>query len=406
MAPTPGAAVAGLAREVEALRRRLDQLSRCQHRVDQLADLLARHAEAVAATTSAPATPEPPSWLDLPTDPGRPAESSSAARAAEDLLTTLAGWVGGIYLRYPDAAQTLPECWLWHPEVVEELLWLHTAWLAAYRPGAASTAVGDWHDRQRPGVARRIRDYAGICSLEQHQPGAERHTPAPGRPAHRRGAGDRRLVGHPPRPTRRRHRPPSSSPRHAAATAPARPPMTTDTTERDPGWRTVWAAGLVVAAGAGIATAHGLYQVAAAARVPTPIGWLYPLITDGLALVAYAATARLHAGGRRYAAGIVILAAGLSGLAQAVYLAGGLDHTGPAPVGLRFGVGAWPAIAAALTAHLLHLIATGASTPAAAVMQRSPAERARVHRPNPPYNDAPYNAASDPGRTACTTASN
>ena len=175
----PGAAVAGLARELEALRRRLDKLQGLPHRVAQLADLLARHTETNASTTSSPATPVPPSWLDLPTDPGRPAESSTAARAADDLLTTLAGWVAGIYLRYPDATQTLPECWLWHPEVVEELLWLHTAWLAAHRPDAASTAVGDWHDRQRPGVVRRIRDYAGVCSLEQHQSGADQHTPTP-----------------------------------------------------------------------------------------------------------------------------------------------------------------------------------------------------------------------------------
>jgi hypothetical protein len=125
----------------------------------------------------------------------------------------------------------------------------------------------------------------------------------------------------------------------------------------------VWTAGLAVAAGAGVATAHGLYQVAVAARVPTPIAWLYPLITDGLALVAYAATSRLHDGGRRYAAGIVVLAAGLSGLAQAIYLAGGIATSSVAPVGLRFGVGAWPAVAAALTAHLLHLI--GAAAPAA-----------------------------------------
>ena len=122
------------------------------------------------------------------------------------------------------------------------------------------------------------------------------------------------------------------------------------------GRRGVWAAGLGVAAGAGVATAHGLYQVAAASRVPTPIAWLYPVITDGLALVAYAATSRLTDGGRRYAATIVVLAAGLSGLAQAVYLAGGIAESTTAPVGLRFGVGAWPAAAAALTAHLLHLV--------------------------------------------------
>jgi hypothetical protein len=156
--------------------------------------------------------------------------------------------------------------------------------------------------------------------------------------------------------------------------------------------RTTWAAGLVVATGAGVATAHGLYQVAAAARVAAPIAWLYPLITDGLALVAYAATARLHYGGRRYAAGIVILAAGLSGLAQAVYLAGGLDHTTAAPVGLRFGVGAWPAIAAALTAHLLHLIGTDTTAERAA----SPSGVERRPTFNPAFNGALSSPVSNP----------
>jgi hypothetical protein len=130
----------------------------------------------------------------------------------------------------------------------------------------------------------------------------------------------------------------------------------TSADSRGPSGRLVWAAGLVVAAAAGVATAHGLYGVVVAARVPVVIGWLYPLITDGLALLAYAATARLtHAASRRYAAGIVLLAAALYGLAQAVNLTGSITHK-TAPAGLRFGVGAWPAIAAALTAHLLHLI--------------------------------------------------
>ncbi len=89
------------------------------------------------------------------------------------------------------------------------------------------------------------------------------------------------------------------------------------------GRRPILTAALTVATAAGVATAHGLYQVALASRVPTPVAWLYPVITDGLALVAYASTARLHDRGRRYAAVMVVLAAGLSGLAQAVYLAGG-----------------------------------------------------------------------------------
>ena len=128
-------------------------------------------------------------------------------------------------------------------------------------------------------------------------------------------------------------------------------------------WRrsAVWLPGLVVALGAAVATAHGLFEVAVAARVPVGVAWIYPLITDGLALVAYTATARLRGGAARYAWSVVIVAAGLSGLAQAVFLAGPAPAPGAPPVEadavLRFGVGAWPAIAAAVVAHLLYLLA-------------------------------------------------
>jgi hypothetical protein len=151
------------------------------------------------------------------------------------------------------------------------------------------------------------------------------------------------------------------------------------------GRRAVWIAALLVASGAGVATAHGLYRVAAGAGVPLAVAWLYPLITDGLALVAYAATARLQHRPRRYAAGIVVAAAGLSGLAQAVYLAGALDRAGPAPIGLRFGVGAWPAVAAALTAHLLHLIGSDRQTGDAE--SGEPSRRTTTAPYNPPSND-------------------
>jgi hypothetical protein len=79
-----------------------------------------------------------------------------------------------------------------------------------------------------------------------------------------------------------------------------------------------------------------------------------PLITDGLALVAYRATNRLSRSAARYAWAVVITAAGLSGLARAVYLASGATLT--ASPTLRFGIGAWPAMAAAIAAHLLHLL--------------------------------------------------
>ncbi|MBB3049407.1 hypothetical protein FHS23_000402 [Prauserella isguenensis] len=111
---------------------------------------------------------------------------------------------------------------------------------------------------------------------------------------------------------------------------------------------------MLVALGAAAATAHGLFEVTVAAHVPAGIAWVYPVITDGLALVAYLATIALAAHARRYAWFVVVLAAGVSGLAQAAYLAGGVHTTSPE---LRFGIGAWPAVAAAIAAHLLFLIA-------------------------------------------------
>jgi hypothetical protein len=176
--PDPDAVVAGLARELEMLRRRIDHLAALPRRVDDLAHLFARLADTTANSRGKATGSVAPSWLDHPADPGRPVESSRAARDAEALLAKLTGWVAGVYLRYTDARQ-LPDCWLWHPDVIEELLWLHAAWLAAHHPDAPASAVGDWHDRQRPGVARRIKDYAGLCSLEAHRPGGERHAPAP-----------------------------------------------------------------------------------------------------------------------------------------------------------------------------------------------------------------------------------
>ncbi|QRP45777.1 DUF2637 domain-containing protein [Amycolatopsis sp. FDAARGOS 1241] len=157
---------------------------------------------------------------------------------------------------------------------------------------------------------------------------------------------------------------------------------TQDTTQKTSRWATlaVFVPGLLVALGAAAATAHGLFEVAVASGVPGGIAWIYPLITDGLAIVAYAATSRLQDHGRRYAWAVVILAAGLSGLAQASYLAGGvgaaLDPAAgeamPATSGLlRFGVGAWPALAAAIVAHLLFMLATARRTDVDAAVDES-----------------------------------
>jgi hypothetical protein len=112
----------------------------------------------------------------------------------------------------------------------------------------------------------------------------------------------------------------------------------------------VWWATLLVAACGVIATAHGLYAVAVACGVPWQVAVLYPAMADGLAVVAYAATKRLAS--TRYPWAVVIVAAGLSGLAQGVNLAG-LGEPGPV---LRFGVGFGPVLAVLASVHLLWLI--------------------------------------------------
>jgi hypothetical protein len=163
------AAVTGLAREVEGVRRSLAGTASAAE-LGRVADLVADLSHIITATG---ASSEPPSsWLALPDDPD----------AAATLLADLIGWIGQVYMRYADAARGLSECWLWHPEVVEELLWLRHAWHAAYQSGEASVrAAGDWHDRLRPGVARRIVDYTRACSLESHLP--DRAVAAPAVPA-------------------------------------------------------------------------------------------------------------------------------------------------------------------------------------------------------------------------------
>ncbi|MFC7612304.1 hypothetical protein ACFQV2_02275 [Actinokineospora soli] len=100
-----------------------------------------------------------------------------------------------------------------------------------------------------------------------------------------------------------------------------------------------------------------------------------------------------------------MLAAGVSGLAQAVFLAGGdgpplesVTHAAvppdevpkdvPAP--LRFGVGAWPAIAAAIVAHLLFMLGE-ARTPSKPT-QDAPAERA--DRPAAPPSASKHTAST------------
>ena len=162
-APPAADAIAALARQVERLDAKVDgyEIERLRQGLHDLATTVAGLAQEVAdlAHKSTETEKPAPTWLS----PGQPLDETDAVR----LLAQLTRWAGRVFVRYGDAE--LPECWLWHPDVIEELVWLRAAWAAAYLgPMASVQRAADWHDRQRPGVVRRIRAAAGTCSLREH----------------------------------------------------------------------------------------------------------------------------------------------------------------------------------------------------------------------------------------------
>jgi len=166
--PDPtGDPTTALARDLDRVSRRVEEIAQRVGDVDGLRTQLTRLAQEVTRKT-APKTgaTAPPSWL-----------AQDDPQVAGDVLRDLLVWLDAVYLRYPLTA--LPTCWLWHPWALEELVWLHAAHTAAYDPERGSiSAVADWHERHRPGVADRLRKALGDCDLADHVPGQRAAAPA------------------------------------------------------------------------------------------------------------------------------------------------------------------------------------------------------------------------------------
>ena len=164
----PDPRVPALGQAVERVARRVDNV-----------ELLVRQLAADVAGLARVLEPPPEDGED--DGPGAGAVrswllSEDAAQARTD-LADLMTWLAAVYLRYHGAA--LPSCWEWHPAVIEELWWLRQAHRAAYEgEGASWRDVGDWHDRQRPGVVKRIRAAIGGCDLARHAVNGDRRAAA------------------------------------------------------------------------------------------------------------------------------------------------------------------------------------------------------------------------------------
>jgi hypothetical protein len=156
--PAPAGDVAALGRELERISRRVSRIDEQVREIsEQIAAIPAPPSPAPAPSVDVDEVEPLPSWLLL-----------TSWHNAHALMESLRVWVAQVYLRYPNTQ--LATCWAWHPDVVEELWWLQNTWSEAYfGPKPSWQKAGDWHDRQRPGVTRRINDTIGSCGLDRHQ---------------------------------------------------------------------------------------------------------------------------------------------------------------------------------------------------------------------------------------------
>jgi hypothetical protein len=168
-----GSRLSALGRDVERTSRRVGELDTLVRQLSADVNALARHLgagspEAGGEQDETEGLTAVRAWL-LARNPDQ------ATADLHDLIS----WLHLVYLRYPGAALT--SCWLWHAGVIEELWWLRCAHAEAYHPRTGTwLRIGDWHDRQRPNVVKRINTALRTCDLELHVAGAEQdQAPAP-----------------------------------------------------------------------------------------------------------------------------------------------------------------------------------------------------------------------------------
>lgn len=100
-----------------------------------------------------------PTWVDIEPD------------QAPAVLVDLARWIAAV-LGYHRVAEQLHPCWYRHPGLVQALLDVRVAWLAAYRDpaGGRVPAALDWWQRHLPQLDRQVRELLDRCSSGRHEP--------------------------------------------------------------------------------------------------------------------------------------------------------------------------------------------------------------------------------------------
>ena len=90
----------------------------------------------------------------------------SPIRPAADELTDLDAWVRWLCDHYDIDSWLIPDCWMAHGHILEELTALHRFWLAAYGDAARPEAALRWHEALDH-LQRRIREWKGSTSCDR-----------------------------------------------------------------------------------------------------------------------------------------------------------------------------------------------------------------------------------------------
>jgi len=187
--------------QVAALARVVADVNRLSHdvaRLNDLADVVAAHAKAIAHLTDlaerlhqATGTRSPEGPTDDHSD-GSPRTGASAAAAAEDpvpawltvsdpevaiaWLNDLSIWVPAVW--QPHLQTKTPGCWPWHPAVVAELLVVRYQWADATTDSAKPDTLATWLDRWRPDAANRVHRHMTGCERTDgwHKDHGREHT--------------------------------------------------------------------------------------------------------------------------------------------------------------------------------------------------------------------------------------
>lgn len=127
-----------------------------------LQQITAEHTAALEALSVR--TPVLPCWAEM--------DREKAQQAWEQLVD----WLCGVLIvRYPSSARVLRPCWYLHPELIENLSWLHNAWTLAYRDGNSPVSLAaDWHLYWLPHVMKIAAEATRKCyDAGRHDPTAD-----------------------------------------------------------------------------------------------------------------------------------------------------------------------------------------------------------------------------------------